>query len=175
LAAAGGCMVLTSLAAAPDAQGVLGGALALTMLAIAVADQRHFIIPDVMSGGAFALGLVYGAMASVQSPLEGAWISLCQGVLAGGGLLLIRLTYSRWRGREGIGLGDVKLAGVAGAWLSLPMLFVALEIAALAALGVYFLRQKTRGRPLSASSRLPFGLFFAPAIWLGWLFDTIWT
>jgi leader peptidase (prepilin peptidase)/N-methyltransferase len=55
------------------------------------------------------------------------------------------------------------------------MLFVAIEIAALAALGVYFLRQKARGRALRANSRLPFGLFFAPAIWLGWLFDTIWT
>jgi leader peptidase (prepilin peptidase)/N-methyltransferase len=168
-------MVLASLAAAPDARGLLGGALALAMLGVAFADQRHFIIPDSLSGGAFALGVFYAALASAPSPLEGAGISLCQGVLAAGGLLVLRFAYFRLRDREGIGLGDVKLAGVAGAWLSLPMLFVAIEIAALAALGVYFLRQKARGRALRANSRLPFGLFFAPAIWLGWLFDTIWT
>jgi leader peptidase (prepilin peptidase)/N-methyltransferase len=168
-------MVLASLAAAPGANGLFGGALALVMLGIAFADQRQFIIPDSLSGGAFALGLLHAAIESPQSPLEGAWISLCQGVLATAGLLLVRFAYYRLRKREGIGLGDVKLAGVAGAWLSAPMLFVSLEIAALAALSAYFLQQKARGRALRANSRLPFGLFFAPAIWLGWLFDTIWT
>ena len=44
--------------------------------------------------------------------------------------------YRRLRGREGIGLGDVKLAGVAGVWLDWPTIPVAVEIAALAALAV---------------------------------------
>ena len=32
-------------------------------------------------------------------------------------LLLLMIGYRRWRGRDGLGLGDIKLAGVAGAWL----------------------------------------------------------
>lgn len=168
-------MVLAGLAAAPDVEGLFGGALALLMLAIAVADHRHFIIPDRLSGGAFAVGLLHAATASPQSPLEDAWISLWRGILSAGALLLLRFAYYRLRRREGIGLGDVKLAGVAGAWLSLPTFVVAVEIAALAALGTYLLQQKMHSRALRANARLPFGLFFAPAIWLGWLFETIWT
>src|SRR5262249_9639211 len=81
----------------------------------------------------------------------------------------IRELYYRIRGREGIGLGDVKLAAAAGAWLDWTAIPIAIEIAALTALATIALRQLVRGRPLRATGRLPFGLFFAPAIWLGWL------
>ena len=44
----------------------------------------------------------------------------------------------RWlRNREGLGSGDVKLAGVAGAWLGWSTIPIAIEVAALAALGGY--------------------------------------
>jgi leader peptidase (prepilin peptidase)/N-methyltransferase len=48
---------------------------------------------------------------------------------------------------------------------------IAVEIAALAALAVYALRRSMTGRPIRATARLPFGLFFAPAIWLCWLLE----
>jgi leader peptidase (prepilin peptidase)/N-methyltransferase len=75
------------------------------------------------------------------------------------------------RGREGLGWGDVKLAGVAGVWLDLVMLPIAIEIAALGAIAVYLWRQYSRSRPLRLESRLPFGAFLAPSIWLGWLLE----
>jgi leader peptidase (prepilin peptidase)/N-methyltransferase len=75
------------------------------------------------------------------------------------------------RGREGIGLGDVKLAGAAGVWLAWTTIPVAIEIAALAALAVYVGRQFAGGRVMSATARMPFGLFLAPAIWIGWLLE----
>ncbi len=86
--------------------------------------------------------------------------------------LLIRYGYERIRGREGIGLGDIKLASVAGAWLDWLTLPIAVEIAACAALLVYLVRQFAFGRPVDATSRLPFGLFFAPTIWLCWVLQT---
>jgi leader peptidase (prepilin peptidase) / N-methyltransferase len=172
LIAVGCCMVLASLTAAPDADGAFGGALALLMLAIAAADHRYFIIPDALSGAAFAIGLIHAAVGSQSLP-EGAWTSLWRGLITGGALLLFRFAYYRLRGREGIGIGDVKLAAVAGAWLTLPTIIVSVEIAALAALGTYVVQQLRRSRALSATARLPFGLFFAPAIWLGWLFEAI--
>ena len=168
-------LVAASVAASPDADGVLGGALAALTIAIAVADRRHYIIPDPLSGAAFALGLIHAAAVSSYAPLEGVWTCLLRGVLAAGALLAFRFGYFRLRGREGIGLGDVKLAGVAGVWLSLSMIVVAVEVAALAALAAYALRQMRRARALRATAMLPFGLFFAPAIWLGWLFETIWS
>ena len=43
----------------------------------------------------------------------------------------LRVLYRRVRGRDGIGLGDVKLAGVVGAWLGWVTIPIAVEIAAL--------------------------------------------
>jgi leader peptidase (prepilin peptidase) / N-methyltransferase len=81
--------------------------------------------------------------------------------------------YSRIRGREGIGLGDVKLAGVAGVWLDWSIAPVAIEIAALAALAAYTTRLLYKGRSVRPTNRLPFGLFFAPAIWICWLLQSM--
>jgi leader peptidase (prepilin peptidase)/N-methyltransferase len=86
---------------------------------------------------------------------------------------VIRYAYWRVRGREGLGLGDVKLAGVAGAWLDWSFMPVAVEITACVALLVYLVRHFALGRPIQATSRLPFGLFFAPTIWLCWLLETM--
>ena len=87
--------------------------------------------------------------------------------------LALRWLYWRLRRREGLGLGDVKLAFVAGAWLDWPMIPVAIEIAALVALAAYGIWHVFGGRPVDTTSRLPFGLFFAPAIWLSWLLGAV--
>jgi hypothetical protein len=53
-------------------------------------------------------------------------------------------------------LGDVKLAGVMGAWLGWVTIPIAVEIAALSAIAVYFFRHYARGRrstPRSISLR----------------------
>ena len=86
--------------------------------------------------------------------------------------LSVRIIYRRLRGREGIGLGDVKLAGVAGAWLDWSIIPVAIEIAAVAALGTYLVRYVWFRRAVRPTMRLPFGLFLAPAIWISWLLET---
>ena len=89
-------------------------------------------------------------------------------------LMAIRVVYARLRGRHGLGFGDVKLAGVAGAWLDWKVMPIALELAALAALIGYLARQFLFRRSISASDRVPFGLFFAPAIWICWFLQMTW-
>ena len=84
----------------------------------------------------------------------------------------VRAVYRWLRGREGIGLGDVKLAGVAGAWLDWPIIPIAIEIAAVAALGAYLIRHFCFRRAVRPTTRMPFGLFLAPAIWIGWFLET---
>jgi len=58
----GALAVGLSFAASPDWRGVFGSALALLMLAIAVSDIRHFIVPDVLSASAFILGLIFAGL-----------------------------------------------------------------------------------------------------------------
>ena len=62
---------------------------------------------------------------------------------------------------------------VAGLWLNFVTIFVAIELAALSALGAYFLGGYLRKRPPKATAFLPFGLFLAPAIWIGWLVEAV--
>jgi leader peptidase (prepilin peptidase) / N-methyltransferase len=162
--------VATSLWVAPGFRGVLGALLALVMLAISVIDARQFIIPDTLTATALGLALVDAALQG-ETALAGLEAAVLRGLVLAACFLALRDVYQRIRGRQGIGLGDVKLAGVAGAWLEWATIPVAIEIAALAALAAVVIRQLVRGRPLRAAGRLPFGLFLAPAIWLGWLLD----
>jgi leader peptidase (prepilin peptidase)/N-methyltransferase len=166
LAAAG-----ASLYAAPGVQGALGAVLALLMLAIAVIDQRRFTIPNELTAAAAALGLIQAAVADPQA--AGQAVALAAGRGAVLALLFwgLRAAYARLRGREGMGLGDVKLAGAGGIWLAWPAIPVAIEIAALGALATLALAHVLGRRRVHAGTRLPFGLFLAPAIWLAWLIE----
>jgi leader peptidase (prepilin peptidase)/N-methyltransferase len=164
--------VATSLLVAPDARGALGAALALVAVAIAVVDARHFIIPDELNAAALVLALLNAAVQEPETALLAAAAALLRGAVLALFFLGVRVGYRWLRGRDGIGLGDVKLAAAAGAWLDVLAIPIVVEIAALSALAAYVVRRQLGGHPLSPGSRMPFGLFLAPAIWFGWLLET---
>lgn len=162
--------IAASLILVPNALGVAGGGLAVLMIAIAVVDARRFIIPNELTAAALALGFLHAA---IQGPVVEALASAAlRGAVLAVTFLSLRVLYRWIRGRDGIGLGDIKLAGVAGVWLDWSMAPVAIEIAALAALTAYAMRLVSKGRSVRSTSRLPFGLFFAPAIWIAWLLQS---
>lgn len=162
--------IAVSFASAPNAGGLLGAGLALVAIAIAVIDARCFIIPDELNIAGLILGLAYTGLAE-QSAMEATATAALRGLVLALIFLAVRMTYRWWRRRQGIGLGDVKLAAVAGVWLDWPMIPIAVQLATMTALGVYLTRQFAEGRAIHSNSRLPFGLFFAPSIWLGWILD----
>ena len=91
--------------------------LAWAMLAVAVVDARHFIVPDALSLPAIPAGLL--ASGSLLDPWSQGLVEVDHivGAVAGGLCLwVVREVYARVRGREGLGLGDVKLASAGGAW-----------------------------------------------------------
>jgi leader peptidase (prepilin peptidase)/N-methyltransferase len=167
LAAAAGLAV--SVILMPDARGAAGGGLALIMVAIAAIDARRFIIPDELNAAALALGLVHAALQGGDAVVAALGLAALRGAVLAIAFWSLRLLYRRFRGQDGLGLGDVKLACVAGVWLDWSAMPIAIEIAALSALGVCAVRYFRGGRSLRATTKLPFGLFFAPAIWLAWL------
>jgi leader peptidase (prepilin peptidase)/N-methyltransferase len=166
-------IVIASLFAAPGTSGLLGGALGLLMLAVAVADARAFVIPDKLTVAAFLLALTNAANEGLASVPENIAVAVLRGFVLALAFFALREIYLRLRHRHGIGLGDVKLAAVAGAWLDWTLIPVAVEIAALAALTVYIASRLVLRRPLCAAAKLPFGLYFAPAIWVCWLLNAM--
>jgi leader peptidase (prepilin peptidase)/N-methyltransferase len=88
------------------------------------------------------------------------------------GLLAIRKAYSVLRGREGLGLGDVKLAGVAGAWTGFAGLTPVLLFACLAAIAAVLVMTARGKQAITGATPIPLGATLAPAIWLVWLLQT---
>ena len=154
-------MVGLSICAVPGVPGWLGAGLALIMLAIATIDARWFIIPNELSAAGFALALINAAVLAQDGVAAAIGMALLRGAMVALLFLALRMLYRGVRGRDGIGLGDVKLAGVMGAWLG----WVTIPIA------VYLFRHYARGRPIDRTLKFPFGLFLAPSIWLCWLFE----
>jgi leader peptidase (prepilin peptidase)/N-methyltransferase len=165
--------VACSLVLAPGPDGLFGAFLAALMLSIAIVDSDRYIIPNELTGAALALALLRAGLVGPEADWRAAaWAALRAAAIAGP-LLLLMTGYRRWRGRDGLGLGDVKLAAVAGAWLGFVTVFAVVELATLSALGAYFVSGYLRKRPFRATAFLPFGLFLAPAIWIGWLVEAI--
>jgi leader peptidase (prepilin peptidase)/N-methyltransferase len=171
---AGLVVVATSLYAAPGLEGAAGGGLGLIMLAVALIDSRLLIIPDSLGASAFLLGLADIAFEHRLEMPAPAVDALIRAAVMSAAFFMFRFAYRQLRGREGMGLGDVKLAGVAGIWLDWPGLPIAVEIAALGALGFVALRVILTRRAPDPAAKLPFGTFFAPAIWICWLVERWW-
>jgi leader peptidase (prepilin peptidase)/N-methyltransferase len=148
--------------------------LGWAMLAIAVVDAQRFIVPDVLSLPAIPGGLVvtwllddgYAAHSLLLEHLGAA-------ALGGAVLYAVKELYYRWREREGLGLGDVKLAAVAGAWTGFAGLGHVLLLASLMAIGYVLILNARNLRTLSATTAIAFGVFLAPAIWFVWCANTL--
>ena len=96
------------------------------MIVLFVVDLRHHVLPNAIT----LPGIVVGLICAVG--LEPGWFDALVGAMAGGGLLLgIARVYARVRGREGLGMGDVKMLAMIGAFLGLPLAFVTLAWASL--------------------------------------------
>jgi leader peptidase (prepilin peptidase)/N-methyltransferase len=153
---------------------VLSCLLGWTMLAIAVVDAHRFIVPDILSLPAIPAGLVVTWL--LDDGYTGPSLTLEHlgaAVLGGALLYAIKELYFRWRDREGLGLGDVKLAAVAGAWTGLAGLGHVLLLASLLAIGYVLMLNARDLRSLSATTAIAFGVFLAPAIWFVWCASTL--
>lgn len=133
------------------------------LLALAAMDLREYRLPDLLTLPLAAIGTFLALLALEPLPTVGA--SLIGGVVAGGTLLAVRWSYARLRRREGLGLGDVKLAAAIGTWLGPWPLPTVLLLAG----GLGILHALAAGAGRDPSIRIPFGPSLAGAFWLVWL------
>jgi leader peptidase (prepilin peptidase) / N-methyltransferase len=91
-----------------------------------------------------------------------ALLAACLGALVGGGLIwLLRAAYFYTRGAEGMGLGDVKMMGVVGAFLGWRSAVLVLIVGSLlgSVVGLALARRSAAG----LKTALPFGIFLGLA------------
>jgi leader peptidase (prepilin peptidase)/N-methyltransferase len=165
------CLLAGLLFIVPPITAVLTAYLFLTMALITLTDLRHFIIPDVLSLPAIPVGLLASAIIHPDGEwLRGLTSGLAGAVAGGGAFYLLRAAYMRLRGIEGLGLGDVKLAAVAGAWLGPAALAPACLVATMSAIAAIILHAAFKGgSKIDPHRHVPFGSFIAPTI-LGFWF-----
>lgn len=146
---------------------VLSCVLGWWLLSLAILDIRHFILPD-----ALTLPLVPAGLAITWLTSPDLLADAILGTVAGfASFWLVRETYYRLRGREGLGFGDVKLMAGLGAWLGWQSLASVVLIAAIA--GLVILLPLAMRREQVAGQRLPFGAYLALGAWLVWLYGPV--
>jgi leader peptidase (prepilin peptidase) / N-methyltransferase len=140
---------------------LLTSRLVFTALLIALfgTDLETQRLPNVLT----LPGIIVGFVLSLFMPPD-PWASLGGMLLGAGMLFVIRWAWFRATGVEGMGLGDVKMAGLIGAFLGPRQVWLVLLLASVggAVIGIMF--SLVRGRSLH--SRLPFGTFLAAAAFI---------
>ena len=127
---------------------------ACAMIVLFVIDLRHRILPNAIT----LPGIVVGLALSVMLPP--GWLASLIGLLAGGGILFaIGEAYYRVRHVEGLGMGDVKMLAMIGAFLGWKLMLVTLVLASFAGslVGIGVMLTGRGGMTFA----LPFGTFLA--------------
>lgn len=163
----GAAMGVAAALSAPDpARALLLAAWMWALLGLALSDLRGYRLPDalVLAAAVLGLALALAGDGTGWPPLPDRAVQAALGAVAGGGSFwLIRRAY-RWRtGRQGMGLGDVKLMAALGLVFGIERLPLVVLLAATSALALALLRARRKGRSLNRLGFVPFGAALAMA------------
>jgi leader peptidase (prepilin peptidase)/N-methyltransferase len=129
---------------------------ACALIVLFVIDLRHRILPNVITLGGIAAGFAFSFVT------EPGVISSAIGIAGGGGALFaIAEAYYRIRHEQGLGMGDVKMLGMIGAFLGWQLMLLTLVLSSFlgSIVGVGMIASR-RGDMKYA---LPFGSFLTAA------------
>lgn len=130
------------------------------LIVITFIDLKHFMIPDVISLPFILVGIgVHQVDKNFAAPLSTFYDSLLGIFVGAGALWLIAKTYEAIRKQEGLGMGDVKLMAMVGAflgWKSVLFIFVFSSFSASIVGILLMIFSKFRFK-----SELPYGPFIA--------------
>src|SRR5438445_3403337 len=124
------------------------------LLVLFAIDLEHHLLPNAITLPGIVIGFVFSFFT------EPGWLSSLIGILVGSGVLwLIAEAYYRIRHEEGLGMGDVKMLAMIGAFIGWQLTLLTLMTASLAG-SVIGLGLLATGRG-SMKYALPFGTFLA--------------
>jgi len=127
---------------------------ASAMIVLFVIDLEHRILPNVITLPGIALGFLFSLIA------EPGWMASAIGIAAGGGVLFaIAEAYYLIRHEQGLGMGDVKMLAMIGAFLGWKLMLLTLVLSSFAGslVGVALIASGRGGLKYA----LPFGTFLA--------------
>jgi len=149
-----GVFVLTLFVYGPDLLLVSRLLLGSALIVLFVIDLQHRILPNAIT----LPGIVVGFVLSTFT--EPGWLSSLIGIVIGGGVLLaIAEVYYRVRHEQGLGMGDVKMLAMIGAFLGWPLMLLTLVLASFAGSLVGLAMIVSRRGDMKYA--LPFGTFLA--------------
>ncbi|MHB8640846.1 MAG: prepilin peptidase [Candidatus Acidiferrales bacterium] len=170
-----------------SAETVKWAAFSAILVVLIFTDWRERLLPDTVNFAGLAIGLIISffvrpedgtalwiANRLFEFPPPAPIISFADaliGAAVGGGVLwLVGEGYFRLRGREGMGLGDVKMMLMAGAFLGLRRTLLTILLGSVlgAILGAIFILSSRKG----SDYELPFGTFLGAAALLVVFFGT---
>jgi leader peptidase (prepilin peptidase)/N-methyltransferase len=128
--------------------------LACSLVALFAIDLEHHLLPNLITLPGIVVGFAFSLVT------EPGWVSSLVGIVVGGGALwAVAEAYYRLRHEEGLGMGDVKMLAMIGAFIGWRLTIVTLMLGSLAgsAIGLYIIATR-RGDMKYA---LPFGTFLA--------------
>ena len=128
--------------------------LVCILIALFGIDLEHQILPNIIT----LPGIVIGVLMSFIAPP--GWQDALIGVVLGGGILYaIAAGYYLWRREEGMGMGDVKMLAMIGAFLGWKAVIVTLVLSSFAGafVGLGMMAVQKGGMKYA----LPFGTFLA--------------
>jgi leader peptidase (prepilin peptidase)/N-methyltransferase len=163
-------MLVVAWAAAQTTGAVLVASCVLgwLLLALAVTDWRVYLLPNPLTLALALSGLAATALIDPDGMADRI-IAMVAGFAV---FAAIAWLYRQLRHREGLGLGDAKLLGALGAWVSWQGLPSVVLYAAVSGM-IAVLALSLLGRRLSATMRIPFGTFLALGGWIVWLYGPL--
>jgi leader peptidase (prepilin peptidase)/N-methyltransferase len=139
-----------------------------TLLALALIDLEHQLLPDDLT-----LPLLWaGLLASLFHPFVGPRDAILGAAVGYLSLWTVFHLFKALTGKEGFGYGDFKLLAAFGAWFGvgaiLPIVLLASVAGALVGVGLIAVQRATLG------SRIAFGVYLCPAGWLYMMWGAEW-
>jgi leader peptidase (prepilin peptidase)/N-methyltransferase len=124
------------------------------LLVLFAIDLEHHLLPNAIT----LPGILVGFVLSIFT--DPGWLSSLIGIIVGGGVLyLVAEAYYRVRHEEGLGMGDVKMLAMVGAFVGWQLTLLTLMLASFSGtiIGLTLIVTKRGGMKYA----LPFGTFLA--------------